>query len=186
MGICHGNDLCKRMLHNHDMLLNGVSARHDAKHRSQHAEAQGRCSRQCDMFPLPWEQLLVQLQELGETRAQVPRTGEELGDFVRILLNTSSNPTEETTQMLKICIHQARVRRAVVAKLIMDAKARGHPAYQRLDEVTIRKHSVGLPEDGIPEQLLGAIFANDETGQVETSKGSKSGRCSGEARCCFP
>ena len=41
-------------------------------------------------FPLPWEQLLEQFQELGRSRAQVPRTGEELGDLVRILLKSSS------------------------------------------------------------------------------------------------
>ena len=41
-------------------------------------------------FPLPWEQLLEQLQgqpqDVGEGGAQVPRTGVELADLVRILL----------------------------------------------------------------------------------------------------
>ena len=93
----------------------------------------------------------------------MPRTGEELGDLVRILLKSSASDTEDTKALLKSCIHQARVHREVVVKLIMDAMARGHPAYERVDEVNVRKRSLGLPEDGVPEQLLGAILASDES-----------------------
>ena len=114
-------------------------------------------------FPLPWEHLLEQFQDVDAKRTQVPRTGEELADLVRVLLKTSTSDDEETKALLRSCIHQARVRRAVVVKLILDAKARGHPAYKHVDEDTVKKRSLSLPEDDIPEKLFGCLLRSDNS-----------------------
>ena len=111
-------------------------------------------------FPLPWEQLLEQFEDIAERRAQVPRTGDELADLVRVLLKTSAAEDGDHTSMLKSCIYAARVRRAVVVKLILDAKARGHPAYSAVDEREVHKRAAVLPVDAVPPQLF-AVLGND-------------------------
>ena len=50
-----------------------------------------------------------------------------------VLLKTSDD--EDPKSLAKI-VHQARVRRAVVVKLIEDANTRGHRAYSRVDIAT--------------------------------------------------
>ena len=52
-------------------------------------------------FPLPWEHVLTQLQNLEEARAHtaapplLPRTGQELSDFVTVLLKTCDGQVTE-------------------------------------------------------------------------------------------
>ena len=113
-------------------------------------------------FPLPWEQLLEQFEEVAQHRARVPRTGDELADLVRVLLKTSATEDSDHTSWLKSCIYQARIRRAVVVKLILDAKARGHPAYGAVDEKQVRERAAALPIDAVPPQLF-AILGNDNS-----------------------
>ena len=73
-------------------------------------------------FPLPWEQVLTQLQDFEDTRAHtaaalpLPRTGPELSAFVTVLLKTCDG--EVTEESLKRLVHAATVRRAVVVQLI--------------------------------------------------------------------
>ena len=77
-------------------------------------------------FPLPWESLLVHLQALGNqhnqtldmelpTKPELPRSGVEVADVVRVLLKSNAS---DKVQDLKSIIHQARVRRKVVLSLI--------------------------------------------------------------------
>ena len=51
-------------------------------------------------FPLPWEQLLEQLQDIGERQSQVPHTGEELADLVRILLKSGGSDADSDSKAL--------------------------------------------------------------------------------------
>ena len=87
-------------------------------------------------FPLPWDSLLHELQRLEQdasvSRApDLPRTGEELSSVVQVLLKTSE---ENDRNQLAGFIHQAHVRREVVVRHILQAKTRGHRAYQMVDE----------------------------------------------------
>ena len=103
-------------------------------------------------FPLPWEELLQELR--GSDRENVPNlpwVGEELSNFVSVLLKTSD---DEDPKALAKFVHQARVRRAVVVKLIEDAKRRGHRAYARVDIATMREKATSLPEDGVPPEII--------------------------------
>lgn len=87
-------------------------------------------------FPLPWEDLLKQLQdgdkmaELGE-QISLPRTGKELGDIVSILLKTAAG--DDTEHAIAKLIHQCTVRRDVVVKLIETMEERGHRAYKHVE-----------------------------------------------------
>ena len=92
----------------------------------------------------------------------MPRTSTELADLVRILLKTSDSQRQDHTALLKSCVYQARIRRAVVVKLIFYAKARGHPSYQLLEEDVERTRAANLPEDGVPPELF-AVFENDDS-----------------------
>ena len=85
-------------------------------------------------FPLPWEQLIDTLQrsvaeeeleqqeESPTNTSNLPWTGKELEEHVRVLLKTNKHG-ETTEAELKTLIHQATVRRDVVVKLIMHMKA---------------------------------------------------------------
>ena len=145
--------MCKRLLDEYDMLLYGASLRYDAQHRHEHAEAQGWNSRQCYLLSFA-----IGTVACGAKRAQVPRTGEDLADLVRVLLKTSTSDSEGAKALLKSCIHQARVRRAVVVKFILDAKARCHPAYMHVDEDIVRKRSLSLPRTSFQRSYLVACY----------------------------
>ena len=85
-------------------------------------------------FPLPWEQLIDTLQrsvaeeeleqheESPTNTSNLPWTGKELEEHVRVLLKTNKHG-ETTEAELKTLIHQATVRRDVVVELIMHMKA---------------------------------------------------------------
>ena len=65
-------------------------------------------------------------------KAQFPRSGEALGDVVRVLLKT--NKAGKTSEAdINTLLHQATVRREVVIQLILDMRRLGHPAYQAHD-----------------------------------------------------
>ena len=137
-------------------------------------------------FPLPWEDLLRQLQAnkaetaaaaaaveeaaaAGDDRppkAQFPRSGEALGDVVRMLLKT--NKAGKTSEAdINTLLHQATVRREVVIQLILDMKRLGHPAYQGLSAEAVREAATRLPESGVPPEVLKVIHAvnkEEETG----------------------
>lgn len=107
-------------------------------------------------FPLAWEDLLQQLQELdGEAAkrscvAALPHTGSKLRELVSVIVKT---PRPQEAGDLGRIIHQARVRRAVVVRLLEDAVARGHPAFHGLCMESMYSKAQGLPEDGVPDEL---------------------------------
>eukprot|EP00971_Amphidinium_carterae_P237526 4715225-Amphidinium_carterae.1 len=118
-------------------------------------------------LPLPWEDLLQHLQGTVDHIddggvPSLPRSGEQLADIVRILLKT--NKTGATTDAeIKGLVHQANVRRAVVVNLILDMKAVGHPAYQTVSEASLWCKAAGLPEDGVPPQIVKIINELDDS-----------------------
>ena len=76
-------------------------------------------------FLLPWQELLGSLEQSQQADnakegPDLPRVGDELSDFVSILLKTSEE--KEGAKDMRRFIHQAFVRRSVVVELILDAK----------------------------------------------------------------
>ena len=108
-------------------------------------------------FLLPWESILKELQRLDEDSAtgsaitELPRSGEDLRYVVQILLKTND---EDKRDNLKNFIHQARVNREKVVRLILSMKRRGHRAYVHLDEEVVRRRAEKLPADGVPPKLI--------------------------------
>ena len=93
-------------------------------------------------FPLPWEDLLRQLQD-GEEMAKLgkqvslPRTGKELVNIVSVLLKTASG--DDTDKDITKLIHQCVVRRDIVVQLIETMHERGHRAYKHVNMKEVRK-----------------------------------------------
>ncbi|CAE7279410.1 unnamed protein product, partial [Symbiodinium microadriaticum] len=89
--------------------------------------------------------------------AQFPRSGEALGDVVRVLLKT--NKAGKTSEAdINTLLHQATVRREVVIQLILDMRRLGHPAYQvRASVRPFRKSTAACGEHGerIPPRRCG-------------------------------
>ena len=103
-------------------------------------------------FPMPWQQLLAELQKLDTDQAlgeapDVPKVGADLAHVVQVLLKTHDSNDKDA---LARFIHQARVRRRVVVNRILEAKARGHRAYALVDAARVRAKALVLPEDGVP------------------------------------
>lgn len=71
---------------------------------------------------------------------------------------------------MKDFIHQARVRRDVVVKHILAAKARKHRAYVGVDEASVRQRAVHLPEDGVPEQVCKLLSLDADIDKLQTQK----------------
>ena len=119
-------------------------------------------------FPLPWEELLQELRGSdGENVPNLPWIGEELSNFVSVLLKTSD---DEDPKALAKFVHQARVRRAVVVKLIEDAKRRGHRAYARVDIATMREKATSLPEDGVPPEIIRLLPHDNHLDKIVVQK----------------
>ena len=100
-------------------------------------------------FPLPWEDLLKQLQD-GEEMAKLgkhvslPRSGTQLADVVSVLLKTAAG--DDTEKDVAKLIHQCTVRRHIVVKLIQTMKERGHKAYKHVDMDQVARNANALPE----------------------------------------
>ena len=123
-------------------------------------------------LPLPWQELLVELQrqEAEESQAAAPNlpwTGEELSNFVSVLLKTSE---EDDPKAIARFIHQARVRRDVVVKLIEDAKARGHRAYRHVNLDRVRGKAKKLPADGVPPEIVRLLPHDDDLDKIQVQK----------------
>ena len=107
-------------------------------------------------FPLAWEDMLQQLQDLDKQPLQkaaglkLPHCGAKLREVVNVIVK--SHKRHETLDVGRI-VHQARVRRAVVVRLIEDAVARGHPAFQGIQMEQMYSQAKALPEDGVPDDL---------------------------------
>ena len=115
-------------------------------------------------FPLAWEDLLQQLQDLEKkplqkaARLKLPHCGAKLREVVNVIVK--SHKRHETLDVSRI-VHQARVRRAVVVRLIEDAVARGHPAFQGIEMEQMYSEAKALPEDGVPDEVV-AMLPYDE------------------------
>ena len=99
----------------------------------------------------------------------MPRSGEELSDFVSILLKTSDEG--DTKESLTKFIHQALVRRDVVVDLIEKAQKRGHRAYKNIDMQRVRaKAAETLPENGVPPEIAKLIPYDDLLDKIQIQK----------------
>ena len=78
---------------------------------------------------------------------------------VQVLLKTNDCDDRES---LARFVHQAHVRRHVVVRRILEAKARGHRAYILVDHKRVHEKSKALPEDGIPPELM-HLLPNDKS-----------------------
>ena len=112
-------------------------------------------------FPLPWQDLLAQLHGVEREEGaghppDLPRSGEELSNFVSVLLKSSDGG--DTKEALSRFVHQALVRRDVVIKLITELHDCGHMVYKNIDLERMRQKARDtLPTHGIPPQVAKLI-----------------------------
>jgi hypothetical protein len=122
-------------------------------------------------FPLPWRNLLSQLQLTerlhGASAVSLPRTGAELSEFVHILLKSNDMDKPEDWRHF---IHQARVRRRVVALLIQNAKSRQQRGYVDVDEAEMIKKAADLPEDDVPPEIIRLLPYDQGLEKVQIQK----------------
>ena len=124
-------------------------------------------------FPLPWQDLMGQLQDserlvaLGQN-TPLPRTGAQLSEVVSILLQTAGgdDAAKEATHF----IHQARVRRNVVVELIAAMRARGHQAYKHVNMEHVKERAKQLPEDGVPPEIIRLLPQNNQDDKMHPQK----------------
>ena len=124
-------------------------------------------------FPMPWQALLAELQRLDAERESknspcLPHTGRDLANVVQVLLKTSRDEVKEAG--VSSFIHQARVRRHVVVKAILEAKRRGHRAYVLVDEAAVRNKAQELPEAGVPPEVLRLLPLDNHLDKLQVQK----------------
>ena len=165
----------------------------EARHRSEGTtlDEKAHCARHrlgargnALTFPLPWEDVLRNLQahdaqaeaarnppqegpgdEANEGPAQLPRAGQDLASTVRVLLKTNQTGKASDAE-IKTLLRQATVRREVVVQLILDMKKSGHPSFQHCQEGPVRRAAARLPQEGVPPEVLKVI--NDVNEEDET------------------
>eukprot|EP00438_Fugacium_kawagutii_P001459 Skav211876 [mRNA] locus=scaffold1431:374175:389938:+ [translate_table: standard] len=124
-------------------------------------------------FPLAWEDLLQQMQALEATsqkegeKVKLPHSGAKLREVVSVIVK--SHKGHETLDLGRI-LHQARVRRAVVVRLIEDAVARGHPAFQGIHMEQMYTNAKALPEDGIPGEVIAELPYDSDLNAIMRQK----------------
>ncbi|CAJ1354797.1 unnamed protein product, partial [Effrenium voratum] len=116
-------------------------------------------------FPLPWEDLMRELQSVGEEAAELPRAGVQLSEVVRVLLKTNQHGQTSEAE-IKTLIHQANVRREVAVNLILDMKRLGHPSFIGADEDAVRARAAALPEDAVPPEVLRVVTLLDGSEKI--------------------
>ena len=125
-------------------------------------------------FPLPWQDLFLQLQKTDQDRRmctgpELPRSGDELSDFVSVLLKTSDDGDTEAS--LAHFVHQAVVRRDVVIRLITELHNCGHVAYKNIDMAKMRlKAYETLPENGIPAHVAKLLPYDSSLDNIQVQK----------------
>ena len=123
-------------------------------------------------FPLAWEDLLQNMQEAArqaeEGQLQLPHIGSELKSIVNVILK-AGKANENVVDTAKI-IHQARVRRSIVVGLVLDAKAREHPAYRSLEESEVYRRAATLPEDGVPTEIIALLPEDNNLQDIQRQK----------------
>ena len=124
-------------------------------------------------FPLPWEDLLKQLQDgeemakLGK-QASLPRTGTQLADVVSVLLKTAAG--DDTEQDVAKLIHQCIVRRHIVVELIRTMKERGHRAYKHVDMEQVERNAHSLPENAVPPEIIRFLPLDELQDKIQMQK----------------
>ena len=124
-------------------------------------------------FPLPWEDLLKQLQDgeemakLGK-QASLPRTGTQLADVVSVLLKTAAG--DDTERDVAKLIHQCNVRRDVVVKLIQTMQERGHRAYKHVNMAEVREKACALPENAVPPEIIRYLPLDELQDKIQMQK----------------
>ena len=125
-------------------------------------------------FPSPWQDLILQLRASDEhgragSDMQLPRSGEELSNFVSVLLKTSDEG--DTQDSLAKFVHQAIVRREVVIRLIKEMKRCGHRAYRNVDIKKVEeKARATLPENGVPAAIAKLIPFDSHLDNIQVQK----------------
>ena len=132
------------------------------------------CRGNATTFPLAWEDLLQQLQDLqdrGEGRngktAPLPHCGRRLAEIVNVIVK--SHQKQGTVDAGRI-LHQARVRRGIVVRLIEDAVARGHPAFAGVNMQATYTSAEALPEDGIPPEVIAELPYDNDLDRIMRQK----------------
>ena len=116
------------------------------------------------MWPMPLSDILQELKRLDEVGVDLPRSGEDIAQVVRILLK-SAGPLPAS-----LIVH-ATARRAVVVELIADAKRRGHPSYASLDMAEVRRRAAErVPVDGVLPELVTELQHDDGLDKVLLQK----------------
>ena len=59
------------------------------------------------------------------------------------------------------------MRRHVVVRAILEAKASGHRAYQNIHEEKLKKRAVKLPVDGVPKELVRLLRHDRDIDKVQ-------------------
>ena len=90
-------------------------------------------------------------KRVTRNKRHLPHTGEDLAAVAQVILKSSS---EEDYQQISKVVHQARVRWDVVLQATLGAEARGHRAYQYVEEASVRRKAKQLPVGGVPPELL--------------------------------
>ena len=123
-------------------------------------------------FLLDWENLLQEFRAYDKNAEPngaptLPRVGKDLQKFVSVLLKTKDVEPANVTKL----IHQARVRRRVVALLIENACKHGHPAFGGVDLKAMRQRAEeSLPIDAVPPEVLAVLPSTEQEPQVQKQK----------------
>ena len=128
-------------------------------------------------FPLAWEDLLQQMQNLesgnkGRKREKnkggLPHCGEALRQMASVIVKSAHAKSDDVD--IGRVIHQARVRRQVVVQLIEAAVERGHPAFQHVEMEVMYCKAAQLPEDAVPEEVIAVLPLDNALNQIIRQK----------------
>ena len=152
--ICSSVCITSIMCFTLEKKFRNVRAMDETVHSNEHRMAfRGNAT----SFPLPWEDLMVQLRD-SQTNADassavsLPRSGAELANVVSILLKSAGGDNEKKANAK--LIHQATVRRHIVIKLIAEMQRRGHGAYVNVDMAKVVEKARSLPEGDVPPEII--------------------------------
>eukprot|EP00959_Pyramimonas_sp_CCMP1952_P173005 3615405-Pyramimonas_sp.AAC.1 len=124
-------------------------------------------------FPMSWTDMFAQLTALEEGASKArppsaPRTGTELADVVSVILKSGGD--DDTAASMAKFVHQALVRREVVARLIEGAKMRGHRAHQHVCVEEVRKKAAQLLEHDAPPEIRRLAPLGDALDKIQMQK----------------
>ena len=134
------------------------------------------CRGNATTFPLAWEDLLQQLKDVKESETSkgqksgevvLPHCGRRLAEIVSVIVK--SHQKQGSVDVGRI-LHQARVRRALVVRLIEDAIARGHPAFQGVNMQAMYSTAAALPEDGVPAEVIAELPYDNDLDRIMRQK----------------